>query len=173
MRYADVTLALKAHVRDGVFYRTDHHWTSLGAYCAFDASAELLGIETPITNYRVHVPTNSFEGTLASKSGKHTAEDTITAYEPLAPDELLRQHEESRPVSSLSLLRWIRSDKYRLFSAETIRSSPSKTTANNGKTLLIFMIPMRTKPYRSPSPTISRDRHDRSALLRRRCRAAL
>lgn len=58
-----VTLALKAHVRDGVFYRTDHHWTSLGAYCAFDASAELLGIEMPITNYRVHVLTNSFEGT--------------------------------------------------------------------------------------------------------------
>ena len=86
MQYADVTLALKAHVRDGVFYRTDHHWTSLGAYCAFDASAELLGIETPITNYRVHVLTNSFEGTLASKSGKHTAEDTITAYEPLGTD---------------------------------------------------------------------------------------
>ena len=45
----DISSVLAAHAGEYIFYRTDHHWTSLGAHCAFDASAELLGIETPIT----------------------------------------------------------------------------------------------------------------------------
>lgn len=131
----------EAHVRDGVFYRTDHHWTSLGAYCVFDASAELLGIETPITNYRVHVLTNSFEGTLASKSGKHTAEDTITAYEPLGTDvsyyvlyDSTREKAGSVFVDSALDTK----DKYTVFFGGNHPLVTIKTTANNGKILLIF-----------------------------------
>lgn len=43
-----------------------------------------------------------------------------------------------RPALSLSILRWIRRTNTPSFSAATIRLSPSKTTANNGKILLIF-----------------------------------
>ena len=141
MQYADVTLALKAHVRDGVFYRTDHHWTSLGAYCAFDASAELLGIETPITNYRIHVLTNSFEGTLASKSGKHTAEDTITAYEPLGTDVsyyVLYDSTQEKAGSVFVDSALDTKDKYTVFFGGNHPLVTIKTTANNGKILLIF-----------------------------------
>ena len=141
MQYADVTLALKAHVRDGVFYRTDHHWTSLGAYCAFDASAELLGIETPITNYHVHVLTNSFEGTLASKSGKHTAEDTITAYEPLGTDVsyyVLYDSTQEKAGSVFVDSALDTKDKYTVFFGGNHPLVTIKTTANNGKILLIF-----------------------------------
>ncbi len=141
MQYADVTQALKAHVKDGVFYRTDHHWTSLGAYCAFDASAELLGIEMPITNYRVHVLTNSFEGTLASKSGKHTAEDTITAYEPLGTDVsyyVLYDSTQEKAGSVFVDSALDTKDKYTVFFGGNHPLVTIKTTANNGKILLIF-----------------------------------
>ena len=141
MQYADVTQALKDHVKDGVFFRTDHHWTSLGAHCAFDASVELLGIETPITDYSVHVLTNSFEGTLASKSGKHTAVDAITAYEPLGTDVSYYVVYDSTQEKAGSV--YVDSaldskDKYTVFFGGNHPLVTIKTTANNGRVLLIF-----------------------------------
>ena len=68
MQYADVTLALKAHVRDGVFYRTDHHWTSLGAYYGYRTIADTMNLEAKDISEMSDTTVNSdFYGTLYSK----------------------------------------------------------------------------------------------------------
>ena len=49
--FLDVSAALSAHTDEQLYYRTDHHWTSLGARYAFEAMAEKLGIPQPVQNY--------------------------------------------------------------------------------------------------------------------------
>lgn len=81
VQFIDVTDALAEHSGEYIYYKTDHHWTSLGAKYAFEAMAPALGI-TPVEDYDVYTVSTSFEGTLASKSGSHGVRDTITVYAP-------------------------------------------------------------------------------------------
>ena len=41
--YIDVYSALQEHAGEPIYYRTDHHWTSLGAYYGFLAWADSMG----------------------------------------------------------------------------------------------------------------------------------
>lgn len=78
----DVTKTLQEHKEEGIYYKTDHHWTSKGAAYAFDAAAMQLGIAEPVKDYKIYTVTMDFSGTLASKSGYHKAEDSIEVYVP-------------------------------------------------------------------------------------------
>ncbi|MBR6709418.1 MAG: hypothetical protein IKL84_07040, partial [Clostridia bacterium] len=40
---ADIYSALAAHANESVYYRTDHHWTTLGAYYGYTALSSALG----------------------------------------------------------------------------------------------------------------------------------
>lgn len=65
-----------------VWYKTDHHWTTDGAYLAYSSIAEKLDITPYSINefYRVTV-SDSFLGTSFSKSGIHSADpDSVTLY---------------------------------------------------------------------------------------------
>ena len=42
--WIDVEKTMKNHADEDIYYRTDHHWTTLGAYYAFQDAAEALGI---------------------------------------------------------------------------------------------------------------------------------
>lgn len=141
MQFIDVTQALKNHVRDGVFYRTDHHWTSLGACFAFEAAAEKLGIATPLTDYSIHILANDFEGTLASKSGRHGVTDTVTAYEALGSDVsyyVIYDSAQEKAGSMFVSSALDAKDKYTVFFGGNHPLVTLKTTANTGKVLLLF-----------------------------------
>ena len=71
---------LAAHAGEEVFYRTDHHWTTLGAYYGYTALMEALGrgdevLEQEDFERRSSPPvSNGFQGTLYSQSGVHWLE---------------------------------------------------------------------------------------------------
>ena len=78
--WADIAGALAAHSEEPVFYRTDHHWTSLGAYYGYTALLEAMG-ETPLPLGKAETVSDDFYGTLYSTSGVHwVAPDTIERY---------------------------------------------------------------------------------------------
>ena len=55
--YVDVGGLLAEHSDEAIFYRTDHHWTSLGAYYGYAALMEALGVNPGGTggeDHRVH-----------------------------------------------------------------------------------------------------------------------
>ena len=80
----DFTGALTAHKDEYIFYRTDHHWTTLGAYCAYAAYAESLGMEPVALDSLSGIEVPDFYGTYFSKAKKFDAvADTITYY-PIA-----------------------------------------------------------------------------------------
>ena len=67
----DIYSALSAHTDEYIFYRTDHHWTSLGAYYGLSALAESIGLPCPALDSYTdrHVVSEEFYGTTWSSSG--------------------------------------------------------------------------------------------------------
>ncbi len=86
---------LEPHMLDGeyIYFRTDHHWTALGAYYVADAVLKGEGYRTiPIGEYQ----TSEVDGFLGSiylhqRSAKlKSLADTVMVYEPLLPAESYR-----------------------------------------------------------------------------------
>ena len=60
----DVFSALSAHSDENIYYRTDHHWTSLGAYYAYCAWR---GIEPNVDEWTQEILCDNFHGTTWNK----------------------------------------------------------------------------------------------------------
>nr|WP_317326172.1 DHHW family protein [uncultured Flavonifractor sp.] len=82
--WADLYTPLMAHKDEAIFYRTDHHWTSLGAYYGYTGLASALGFTpVPLDTYTETVRSTEFYGTVFSSSGvRWVKPDTITTYVP-------------------------------------------------------------------------------------------
>ena len=83
-QWIDVNTVLTAHADEDIFYRTDHHWTSLGAYYGYTALMEGMGI-TPVAldTYTPTTVSTEFYGTAYSTSGVRWVDpDTIEIYVP-------------------------------------------------------------------------------------------
>lgn len=83
-RFVDLTAALGEHKDEAIFYRTDHHWTSLGAYYGYVGLSEALGYTpVPLENYTKTTVSTEFYGTVFSSSGvRWVAPDEIDVYVP-------------------------------------------------------------------------------------------
>lgn len=82
--WADLYTPLWDHKDEDIFYRTDHHWTSLGAYYGYTGLAQALGFQpVPLSEYEPTVRSTDFYGTVFSSSGvRWISPDTITTYVP-------------------------------------------------------------------------------------------
>lgn len=84
----DFRTVLAAHAGEPVFYRTDHHWTTLGAYYGYTAVMEALGrgdetLEPDAFDHQALPSVDGFQGTLYSQSGIHwLAPDTMEFWVP-------------------------------------------------------------------------------------------
>lgn len=77
--YLNLRETLKSSGESGLYYKTDHHWTSLGAYYAYCEIVKDMGI-TPyeLSDFEVETATEEFFGTTWSSAGvKWTEGDTI------------------------------------------------------------------------------------------------
>lgn len=88
----DAFTALKNHSDEYLYFRTDHHWTALGAYYAYSQLMKEKGITpTSLGEYETMV-FDDFIGTLyaASNQTPSLAEnpDVVTAYIPLATNKM-------------------------------------------------------------------------------------
>ena len=82
-RQLSVADALTAHASEYIYYRTDHHWTSLGAFYAYEAWARQMGFE-PLAreDFEIRAVSDSFLGTTYAKTHTGGKPDTIHLYEP-------------------------------------------------------------------------------------------
>ncbi len=80
----DVFDALSPHSEEDIYYRTDHHWTSLGAYYGYTAVMEALGMTpVPLSDYEKSTVSTDFYGTIFSSSGvRWVKPDSIDTYVP-------------------------------------------------------------------------------------------
>lgn len=139
--FVDTTKTLKAHSDEYLFYKTDHHWTSLGAAYAFQDIAATMGIEAPdLAEYTVYTVSTTFEGTLSSKSGSHSAQDTVDIYVPNTDiDYYVTYADTGENISSLYSREALNNkDHYTVFFGGNYSRVDITTTANTGRCLLLF-----------------------------------
>ena len=71
----DFKTVLSAHDDEPIFYRTDHHWTTLGAYYGYTAVMDAFGREAiKESDFTLETASSDFNGTLYSQSGIHWLE---------------------------------------------------------------------------------------------------
>ena len=78
------------------FYRTDHHWTSLGAYYGYTCLMDALGRGEeilPLETYTKTIVSTEFYGTVFSSSGvRWVAPDEMDTYVPETDDIVVESH---------------------------------------------------------------------------------
>jgi hypothetical protein len=82
--FVDAFDALFKHRDNDIFYKTDHHWTSLGAYFAYQKWCEAVNMTSlGMEELEKQVLTNEFYGTYYAKANLYTlAPDSIWTYVP-------------------------------------------------------------------------------------------
>ncbi len=98
----DMYGALAPHADEYIFYGTDHHWTSLGAYYGYTALAAAMGFEArPKTDYSPVTVSESFYGTTYSSSGfSWVKPDRIERWAPQGAGTSVTNYPEGQPVAS-------------------------------------------------------------------------
>ena len=140
--FADVTDVLAPHTTEQLYYRSDHHWTSLGAKYAFEALCAPLGIESPVSEYQVMKVTDDFSGTLASNSGDFKVKDAIEIYVPVTDEgfEYVVEYgdiqQKSATIYNSDALST--KNKYEVFMGGNYSYVSIKTTAPTERNLLLF-----------------------------------
>lgn len=133
--------ALKAYKGNDLFYKTDHHWTTIGAKTALDPYLTTLGIENKNIAYDTYISTDHFYGTLANKTGYYRQPDTIQLYLPKDDTTQAIVHVPDEDYDSPSLYdvdRQFDNNAYEIFLGGNHPRIDISTTANTNRKLLIL-----------------------------------
>lgn len=75
-----------SHRKEYLYFKSDHHWTQLGAYYAYRAFAESVGLTpTPLSDMRYEVINDDFQGSMYSFTGDARVKsfrDTVEVHYP-------------------------------------------------------------------------------------------
>ena len=85
--FIDLSSNLQKHKQEELYYKTDHHWTTLGAYYAYLSIAGSLGIDPlELDDFIVESVSDNFYGSLFSK-GNFTflKPDSMALFHPKQP----------------------------------------------------------------------------------------
>ena len=160
VEWIDVSMELNKHKTEKIYYKTDHHWTTLGAFYAFQAAAPSLGIEGDLSgNYVSYAVSDSFNGMLASKSGVNLGEkEQIDIYVPTEEDtDLIVDYvdEGKRSTSLYDSSKLKEKDQYTVFLGGNSSLLDIRTVSTSTKRLLLVkdsfansFIPFLTPYYR-------------------------
>ena len=128
-----------------IFYRNDHHWTTLGAYYAYASTIKKMGFSPVLLNkYEIEHASSGFKGTLYSKS----------LYDRIKPDVLdFYNYSNGAKVTSVLINNGIdetensaiffrdflnKKDKYSAFLGTNQPVISIKTNADNNNKLLVI-----------------------------------
>ncbi|GCD08900.1 DHHW family protein [Clostridium tagluense] len=125
-----------------IYYKTDHHWTTYGAYYAYLEFCKSSGI-TPkdISDYDITEVNNKFYGTLYSRAGvKNVDSDIITVYLPKTHEDILVNYidEKKKSASLFNSSSLNTKDKYSVFLGGNHPIIKTSTMNLNNKHLLVI-----------------------------------
>ncbi len=133
--------ALREHEGEYLYYRTDHHWTSLGAYYAYGAFLEQTGREAlPREAYTEEILSQDFYGTSYARAGSYMVPpDSIMAmYLPENPKRLTVDYGNGQIEETLYDRSFLKKrDQYRVFLKGNYPLVIIETGVKNGKKLLL------------------------------------
>ena len=135
----DVTTTLQRHKSEYIYYKTDHHWTSLGARYAFEAIALNMDVSA-VSDYDVYTVSSTFRGTQSSESGDRSSVDTVQVFVPKTDVHYYVNYPSLQEKSASMYKRECLNvkDHYTVFFGGNYPMVELYTTANTGRNLLIF-----------------------------------
>lgn len=155
--FLDLRPILSAHSEEYIFYRTDHHWTTLGAFYAYQALQASLEKKAPeINDYQRESAFADFYGTTYNKAHIPVKQDTVEIFhskkeQPLSVVRAGENTVDSCYFRDKALQGFNRYDVF--FGGNTSRITID-TKAGTGKTLLVLkdsfancFVPFLTEEY--------------------------
>lgn len=140
--WIDTVSVMKQHSSEKIYYKTDHHWTSLGAYYVFNEVSSVLGLSVSDDNlYDVYPVTRDFNGALSSTSGFCAKEkEQIDIYIPVNNDVsvIVNYVDDQKKTATLyDIEKLDTKDKYGVFLGGNFSMIDIKTSSDSEKTLLL------------------------------------
>lgn len=138
--FIDVSEPLKEHKGEYIYYRTDHHWTSLGAYYAYEQWAKSVGIEPiDMEQFKISLASDEFYGTLHSKVNTDVKPDNIYLYEIKEDmDYQLAYNLVDQTDALYDLKKLEGKDKYSVYMGGNNALVEIQTNNKNGRKLLVI-----------------------------------
>lgn len=136
----DLGETLKDKGKDYIYYRTDHHWTTKGAYYGYcDIIKHLNGNVSNLDEFKADIVSSDFLGTYDSKVNTSDIEpDTITVYRSKEIDKATMLWDEKKKFDSIYNDTALKGkDKYSVFFGGNHALTDIKTGLND-KTLLLI-----------------------------------
>lgn len=150
----------KAEKGSQLYYRTDHHWTSEGAYTAYMQLVRDMHIGAP-TEYRSYAVTDKFCGSLTAKSGfTNGVNDAINIYLPKNKKKyensvIYYSDSKEKTTGFYRTDNLKKGDAYKVFGGSNHPMYTIKTPVHSTKKLLVVkdsyansLIPLLTQHYR-------------------------
>lgn len=132
---------LQEHSGEDIYYRTDHHWTTLGAwygYCAYVEAAGGNYGQAAMKRQALDLVCTDFYGTTYAKVRQAVLADKIYVYEPETTLEIVYNMGE-KITQTLYETEYLDSeDQYRVFEGGNQAVLEISGGAENGKTLLLI-----------------------------------
>jgi len=82
---------LRAHRNEYLYFRTDHHWTALGAYYTYCTLAQQMGLKANKLESFEKLEFSNFKGSFCTVTGSSSLinnPDTLIAYKPMATNRI-------------------------------------------------------------------------------------
>lgn len=140
LQYIDLWEPLSAHKDEYIYYKSDHHWTTLGARYGFEAMAPSLKLEEPEPAYIEYKVTDEFSGTLASRSGAADVKDTIYINVPDSDLEYVSEYvgQGIKKATMYDSAALETNSKYEVFFGGNFPLIKIRTTVDNKRNLLLI-----------------------------------
>lgn len=134
---------LRDHKDEYIYYKTDHHWTTLGAYYAYEMWAEQNGLE-PLNkdDFNIKVISDDFYGTTYSKAvGVSKEADYIEKFSNATIDSMRMQIDTLKVVRNLDSIydeKYLQTkDKYSYFLSGNNPLTIIEGSAKNSQNILV------------------------------------
>lgn len=129
------------HKEEYIYYKTDHHWTSLGSYYAYQEWCKYHDINSDVNKYSIETVTTDFKGSLYSKVlNKNVENDKIEIFRPIKEVnyEVFYNFNKTKSSSIYDFEKLKTKDKYQVFLGGNYPELKIKTNNKNEKNLLII-----------------------------------
>lgn len=137
----DAYTPLMEHSDEYVYFRTDHHWTALGAWYAYTGFARAAGFE-PVSLDQYKTSTiEDYVGSMYETTGSSNLKrnpDTITVYHPFTQNEYHVYYGSGIKMKVIDMSHADKKIKYRVFLSGDRPLGIIKTDVGNGKKILVI-----------------------------------
>lgn len=147
---------LQKHTDEQIYYRTDHHWTTLGAWYGYEAYVKAVGgdLEQAQKKRDFHCVSTQFYGSTYAKVNQASRADKIEMYEPQQPLTVVYNMGEKTTDTLYDTSFLDTQDQYSYFTGGNQPVIEVTGGTANGRTLLVIkdsfgnsMIPFLVEDY--------------------------